>query len=37
MFGPNLTSGFFGGYRPAATVLAGVFVIGIIAVSFFQR
>ncbi len=37
MFGPILTSsliGFFGGYGLAATTLAGIFVIGIIAVFF---
>jgi MFS family permease len=37
MFGPILTStliGFFGGYGAAATTLAGIFVIGIIAVCF---
>jgi MFS family permease len=37
MFGPILTStliGFFGGYGPAAVSLAGIFVIGIVAVFF---
>jgi MFS family permease len=37
MFGPILASsliGFFGGYGPAATTLAGIFVVGIIAVLF---
>jgi MFS family permease len=37
MFGPILTStliGFFGGYGSAATTLAGIFVIGIIAICF---
>lgn len=37
MFGPILASsliGFFGGYGPAATTLAAIFVIGIIAVLF---
>lgn len=37
MFGPILTSsliGFFGGYGLAATTLAGIFVIGIVAVFF---
>jgi MFS family permease len=37
MFGPILASSliaFFGGYGPAATVLASIFAIGIIAVFF---
>ena len=37
MFGPIVVSaliGFFGGYGPAATTLASVFVVGILAVLF---